>query len=110
MFGNLKIGQRIISLIVIQAIILLFVGLISIYGLRTGTESTLELDKAVNASARLSYVMEPIRTDFLELVKELSEGTLGWQDAAAKLSLVESDFEDNWNVHVDSLSAADLEF
>jgi methyl-accepting chemotaxis protein len=110
MFGNLKIGQRIISLIVIQAIILLFVGLISIYGLRTGTESTLELDKAVNASARLNYVMEPIRTDFIELVNELSEGTLGWQDATAKLDLVESDFEDNWNILVDSLSAADLEF
>jgi methyl-accepting chemotaxis protein len=110
MFGNLKIGQRIISLIVIQAIILLFVGLISIYGLRTGTESTLELDKAVNASARLSYVVEPIRTDFLELVRELSEGTLGWQDAAAKLDLVESDFEDNWNILVDSLSVTDLEF
>ncbi|HEX5057399.1 MAG TPA: methyl-accepting chemotaxis protein [Gammaproteobacteria bacterium] len=110
MFGNLKIGQRIISLIVIQAIILLFVGLISIYGLRSGTESTLELDKAVNASARLSYVVEPIRTDFLELVRDLSEGKLGWQDAATKLSLVESDFEDNWNIFIDSLSAADLEF
>jgi methyl-accepting chemotaxis protein len=110
MFANLKIGQRIISLIVIQAIILLFVGLISIYGLRTGTESTLELDKAVNASARLNYVMEPIRTDFPELVNDLSKGTLGWQDAATKLSLVESDFEDNWNILVDSLSAVDLEF
>jgi methyl-accepting chemotaxis protein len=110
MFANLKIGQRIISLIVIQAIILLFVGLISIYGLRTGTESTLELDKAVNASARLNYVMEPIRTDFPELVNDLSKGTLGWQDAVTKLDLVESDFEDNWNIFIDSLSAVDLEF
>lgn len=110
MFGNLKIGQRIIILIIMQAIILLFVGLISIYGLRSGTESTRELDRAVSGATRLSYVIEPIRTDFVDLARELDSGTVDWIDAADRLGLVEADLEQNWSLFIGSLQAADFEF
>ena len=55
MFSKLKISQRLIGLIAVQAIVLLFVGIISIYGLRISTESTQQLDKAVLTSTKLSH-------------------------------------------------------
>jgi methyl-accepting chemotaxis protein len=110
MFGNLKIGQRIIILIIMQAIILLFVGLISIYGLRSGTESTRELDRAVGTATRLSYVIEPVRTDFVDLARELDGGALGWREASDRLVTIESDLEENWSLFIGSLQAADFEF
>lgn len=110
MFSNLKIGQRLIVLISLQAIILLFVGIISIYGLRSGTESTQELDKAVATSTRLNYVIEPIRADLVDTARNLYNGTLTWEEAAANLAFIEEDFEQNWNGFIDSLPPTELDF
>ncbi|HEX7028310.1 MAG TPA: Tar ligand binding domain-containing protein, partial [Gammaproteobacteria bacterium] len=110
MFSRLKIGQRLIILIAVQAIILLFVGIISIYGLRTGTESTRELDKAVATSTRLGYIIEPVRTDFVDTVNNLYNGALTWSEAETRLDFARQDFELGWTAFIDSLSADELEF
>lgn len=110
MFSKLKIGQRLIILIAVQAIVLLFVGIISIYGLRVSTESTRELDKAVTTSTQLGYIIEPVRTDFVDTVKNLYNGTVSWEEAGGKLEFAQRDLEQSWNSFIDSLSAAELEF
>jgi methyl-accepting chemotaxis protein len=88
----------------------LFVGIISIYGLRTSTESTQDLDKAVITSTQLSYVIEPIRSDFIETVKDLYSGSIGWQAAEQKNRFAENEFERNWNDFIASLSTDELAF
>lgn len=110
MFSKLKIGQRLISLIVIQAIVLLFVGIISVYGLRTSTESTKELDKAVITSTKLSYIIEPIRSDFMGTVKDLYAGMINWHAAGQKLEFARTEFDNSWNDFVNSLAPVELEF
>lgn len=110
MFSKLKIGQRLVALIAMQAIILLFVGIISIYGLRTSTESTRHLDEAVATSTRLTDVVEPVRGDFVNLVRQLHGGGLGWQQAAERLELVREDFRQGWSGFIDSLPPEELEF
>jgi methyl-accepting chemotaxis protein len=110
MFSKLKIGQRLIFLIIVQAIILLFVGIISIYGLRTSTESTQDLDKAVITSTKLSYIIEPIRADFIDAVKDLYSGSISWQGAAQKLDFAEAEFGKSWDSFISSLTPAELAF
>lgn len=110
MFSKLKIGQRLITLIAVQAIILLFVGIISVYGLRTGTESTKELDKAVTTSTQLGYIIEPVRTDFVDTVNSLYNGKLTWVEAGERLKFARQDLEKSWTDFIDSLSGDELEF
>ena len=110
MFSKLKIGQRIITLIIIQAIILLFVGIISVYGLRTATQSSQELDRAVITSTNLSYIIEPVRSGFMDTAKDLIGGIIGWNTAAQKLNHARSEFDKNWEAFVNSLSPAELSF
>jgi methyl-accepting chemotaxis protein len=110
MFSKLKIGQRIITLIIVQAIILLFVGIISVYGLRTATQSTQELDKAVITSTNLSYIIEPVRSGFMDTVKDLYGGIIGWQTAGQKLEYARIEFDKNWNNFINSLNPAEQSF
>lgn len=110
MFSKIKISQRLVGLITVQAIVLLFVGIISIYGLRVSTDSTKILDQAVLTSTRLSHVIEPVRVDFVDAVKDLYGGAIGWNDAAKKIDYARSDFDQSWGVFTDSLSSTELEF
>lgn len=110
MFNRLKIGQRLVSLIAMQAIILLFVGIISIYGLRSGTEATKRLDEAVNTSTQLSYVVEPVREDFAGTAMQLANNALGWDQAAAELEMARAEFQQSWRELNASLPAEDKAF
>lgn len=110
MFSKLKISQRLIGLIVVQAIVLLFVGIISIYGLRVSTESTLLLDKAVITSTKLSYILDPVRSDFIDTVKDLDNGAINWGKAEKQLEYARTDFEQNWGEFLNSLDDSELSF
>ena len=55
-------------------------------------------------------MLEPIRVDFIDVVKDLSSGAISWTEAAHKLQYARSDFDQSWNGYIDSLNQAELNF
>lgn len=107
MFEKLRIGQRLVALIVVQAVVLLFVGLIALHGLRSGTQTTQALDQAVNAAARLTALVEPLRSGVSDTALRLAQGTLDWPTAEARLARAAERFERAWREAVDGLAPLD---
>ncbi len=110
MFNNLKIGQRLIVLIALQAFILLFVGIISVYGLRSGTTATVLLNDTVATSVGFNNVIEPLRGKLNETMNNYEVGQINWNEAQNRVNKIESEFNSSWQVLNSSVVGSEQEF
>ncbi len=110
MLKKLRIGPRVMTLIVVQAVILVVVGLWSISGLNFGFQSTDRLNRNVVEGTRLGYMAETVREELLATIREVDAGRVGWSEGRARLDSAQRVLDEDWNRFIAVLNEDEREF
>jgi methyl-accepting chemotaxis protein len=81
MLNRLRIGPRLLVLLVAQALILIAVGLTAVAGLRTAAHDTAQLNQHLLEQVALNEMNEALHTDLFATVNDAASGRLSWNQA-----------------------------
>jgi hypothetical protein len=97
MFNKLRIGPRLILLILVQTILILTVGAIGLLGLNQATQSTNQLNASVTETALVSDLVDAVQGELLPTVHAVNNGTLTWADGQERLQFAATRLYDGWD-------------
>jgi len=110
MLSRLRIATRLAGLIVIQAVILIVIGIWSITGLNFAISSTATLNRNVSEGTQLGYMAETIREDLLATVHDVDSGLLSWEDGNERLVDAQNRLNQDWTAFIVDLTPDEREF
>lgn len=110
MFNKLRIGPRLIMLILVQTVLILTVGAIGLLGLNQATRSTNQLNASVTETALVSNLVDAVQGELLPTVHAVNNGTLTWSDGQQRLNQAATRFFEGWDRLVESVPASQREF
>lgn len=110
MFNKLRIGPRLIMLILVQTVLILTVGAIGLLGLNQATQSTNQLNASVTETALVSDLVDAVQGELLPTVHAVNNGTLTWSDGQERLNQASTRFFEGWDRLVESVPASQREF
>lgn len=110
MFNKLRIGPRLIMLILVQTVLIITVGTIGLLGLNQATQSTNQLNASVTETALVSDLVDAIQGELLPTVHAVNNGTLTWSDGQERLNQASTRFFEGWDRLVESVPAEQREF
>lgn len=110
MFNKLRIGPRLILLILVQTILILTVGIIGLLGLNQATQSTNQLNASVTETALVSDLVDAVQGELLPTVHAVNNGTLTWGDGQQRLQQAATRFFEGWDRLIESVPASEREF
>ena len=110
MLRKFNIGPRLLMLITVQAVILVLVGAIAIYGLNAAAQSTQLLNENVTEGTRLDYVSNTLHDELLGTVYSLDSGALTWSEAKARLQFARTRFDADWSAFASAAGGDEAEF
>ncbi|MGA8259495.1 MAG: methyl-accepting chemotaxis protein [Arenicellales bacterium] len=97
MFNRLRIGPRLILLILVQTILIVAIGAVGLLGLRQATQSTTELNSNVTESALVSDLADSLQGELLPTVHDVNNATLTWAQGRERLRQAAADFYSGWD-------------
>lgn len=100
--GNQKISTRVTFVVVMQVILLSFVGFIAFLGLERVSDATRQINRTVTDQANLSRLGEIIRTDLIRLIDSASRGVSTWEETNNGFGLIKAKFEQQWQEYVNT--------
>ncbi len=100
MLKRMKIGSRLVTLITVQAVVLLIIGLTTIAGLNYATNTTARLNQNVIEQVKLNLLQQSISGDLMGVVNRVSRGSQGWAEAGIDLMAARAVFENNWREYL----------
>lgn len=110
MFNKLRIGPRLILLILIQTALILTVGVVGLLGLNEATRTTEELNSTVSETALTNGLMSSVHAGLVPTVHAVNNGTLTWSEGRERLQQAATRFFESWDQLVQSAAPADREF
>lgn len=110
MFNKLRIGPRLIMLILVQIVLILTVGTIGLLGLNQATQSTNQLNASVTETALVSDLVDAVQGELLPTVHAVNNGTLTWSDGQERLNQASTRFFEGWDRLVESVPPEQREF
>lgn len=110
MFSKLRIGPRLILLILVQTALILTVGVVGLLGLNQATQTTQQLNANVTESARTNGLMSAVHGGLLPTVHGVNNGTLTWSEGRERLAQAATGFFDSWDRLVESAAPEDRDF
>jgi len=96
MLQKLRIGPRLILLIVVQLLILMGVGTTALLEVNAATTSMVRLNAIASTIVQLSTVNAVIQRDLLGTAQGAYSANLTWSDARSKLDEARKDFAEAW--------------
>lgn len=97
MFNKLRIGPRLILLILVQTALILAVGVIGLLGLNQATQSTNQLNASVTETALVSDLADAVQGELLPTVHGVNNGTITWADGQQRLQQAATRFYEGWD-------------
>ena len=108
-FGGLRIGSRLLLLIVVQGVVLLGIGFIALLMQINSSNTGDQVSAKVEGSSSLVQLAETFRNDVMDEIYKVNQGTTTWTDARNLISRGERDFKAAWTNYISGLSAEDKE-
>ena len=100
MLKRMKIGSRLVTLITVQAVVLLVIGMTAIMGLNYATNTTARLNQNVIEQVKLNLLQQSISGDLMGVVNRVSRGSQDWAEASIDLMAAKAVFENNWREYL----------
>lgn len=110
MFNKLRIGPRLILLILVQTVLILTVGIVGLLGLNQATKSTEFLNTNMAESTLTNNLMSSIHGGLLPTVHAVNNGTLTWTEGRERLQQSANRFFTGWDKLLKTSSAEEREF
>jgi len=110
MFNRLRIGPRLILLILVQTVLILTIGVVGLLGLNQAQESTNQLNTNVTEAALVSDLADSIQGELLPTVNDVNNATLTWGEGSERLRQAASHFYNGWDRLTGSATPAEKEF
>lgn len=110
MFNRLRIGPRLILLILVQTILILAIGAVGLLGLNQAQESTNELNTNVTEAALVSDLADSLQGELLPTVNDVNNATLTWKEGSERLRQAASHFYNGWDRLTGSATPDEKEF
>ncbi len=95
--GNLKIGARLVILLLVPLAVLLVVGIDAYTGLSAANRVFSSIEKQVKETEILTTLSANFRTSLLDLANGANLGTLSWEQASQQVTDAKPQFERIWN-------------
>lgn len=108
-FGGIGIGARLLTLIAVQGVVLLGVGVIVLLMQIESSKTGAQLSAKVEGTSNLIQLAETFRNDVMDEVYKVNQGTTTWSDARELIERGERDFRAAWVNFLAGLSADDRE-
>ena len=105
MLNKLRIGPRLVLLIVTQTLFLAVIGATAILGLNFATDTTQSLNKNVIEQVTLNQLNGTVRSDLLEMVTRVANDKVSWQQGSADLLAAKNIFISNWDEYKEEKTA-----
>jgi methyl-accepting chemotaxis protein len=109
MLSKLKIGPRLLTLIAVQTIVMIAIGLTSIIGANYAAQTTESLNKNVIEQVTLNQINEAVRSDLLEMINRVLIGKVDWNEGKSNLSAAKNLFINNWDEYKEDKDAAEVQ-
>jgi methyl-accepting chemotaxis protein len=109
MLSKLKIGPRLLTLIAVQTIVMIAIGLTSIIGANYAAQTTESLNKNVIEQVTLNQINEAVRSDLLEMINRVLIGKVDWNEGRSNLSAAKNLFINNWDEYKEDKDAAEVQ-
>lgn len=97
MFNRLRIGPRLILLILVQTVLMLAIGAIALLGLNQATQSTQRLNASITESVLVNDLLEAIQGNLLTTVHAVNNGTITWSTGRERLQQASTQFFSGWD-------------
>jgi len=110
MLRKLKIGPRLLTLIAVQAVVLLAIGGLTLLVVGFALDTTKSLNEKVAQEARLIALVDSVRSDLVSTVHSVNVGGITWDEGSDRLDFAKDEFETGWQNFTASLDDADREF
>ncbi len=95
-FNNLKIGSRLVLLILASVLILVITGGTALVGLNFAADTTAELNRNVSNQVNLSQLSESVQGDILGTINDVYRGVITWDEATDRLAQAKAGFNQYW--------------
>ena len=105
MLNNMRIGPRIVLLIVVQTIVLAIIGITAVLGLNFATDTTQSLNKNVVEQVSINQLNGTVRTDLLEMVTRVANGKIDFVQGSADLLAAKNILINNWDEYKEDKTA-----
>ncbi len=96
MLRKLKIGPRLLLLIAAQTLVVVVIGATALMGFDATSRAAGQLDRSVAEQVRLDQLIEVVRFDFLDVLRQVQARRLSWEAGASSLVSARRRFEDQW--------------
>lgn len=109
MFKNLKIGPRLVLLIILPIVLLIGIGGIGFLALNQTSIATQQLSNSVAGSNRLSQLDLVVESGLVGTVNRVNTGAMIWSEGRERLAEARIEFESRWNEYFDLSEGASRE-
>ena len=97
MFQNLKIGSKLVLLIILPILLLAGIGGIAFFALNQTSTATQQLSNSVAGSNRLSQLNLLLQSGLVDTVNRVNTGSMIWEEGRSELAAAESEFDTRWS-------------
>lgn len=98
MLRKLKIGPRLLLLIAVQSVVVGAIGATALIGFDAGARSSRQLDRNVVEQIGLDQLIEVLRYDLLDVLRQVDAGRVSWEAGESSLTSARRRFEDQWKL------------
>jgi len=105
----MKIGHRLLLLISALTFVFFSTGTITLLGLNSASESSIELNEKVAEGVILTQIASIVRTGYVKASSDLYLGSTTWKDAARKIKQGKNAFNAAWKKRLNNLNVDNKE-
>ncbi len=110
MIRKLKIGPRLLMLLVVQAAVVMITGAAALFTLNYTFNTVDELNELVKDETSVNRLSETVRSDLMNTVNETYSGTITWEEAERRLVEAKARFEQIWKEYLAGVTPDEAEF
>jgi methyl-accepting chemotaxis protein len=107
LFPKLDVGTRLFSLLMAQGLILVSLGVFTVFVVRSTVSSTSLFNDRLTEEAALASIANGLRNDMLNTLSAMSAGRLSWPEGRETLALARKTFEEGWDAYLEGLGEKD---
>ena len=107
MLNKMGIGSRLVLLIATQTLVLAIIGATAIYGLNFASNTTESLNENIIEQVSLNQLNNVVRTDLLDMVNNVANEKISWEEGSANLLAAKNLLINNWDEYKEDKSAED---
>ncbi len=107
MLNKMGIGSRLVLLIATQTLVLAIIGATAIYGLNFASNTTESLNENIIEQVSLNQLNNVVRTDLLDMVNNVANEKISWEEGSANLLAAKNLLVNNWDEYKEDKSAED---